>query len=222
MSNYYLLHSNAFGWGKKQTLAQYKIDELLPLVTGNKILDIGCGPGSFVNELSTRGFEATGIDITSKFISFARKNYQGNFLVADAYDLPFKDREFDTVFVRNVLEHLENDLKALKEAIRVGNKVVITVPHQTPLNLRNRGLIFSHYQDRSHLRTYTFKTLKQLISQTKYVISDIKYSEPLPVRSIVFELFSGFSIFKRIAIKLFYTFFSPTKYYLELIAIIKP
>lgn len=199
-----------------------KIDELLPLVTGNKILDIGCGPGTFVNILTTRGFEAVGIDITPKFIVFARKNYQGKFLMADATKLPFESKSFDTVFVRSVLEHLDNDIKALKEALRVGNKVIIIVPQLTPPALKKRGLIFSHYQDQSHVRYYTPKTINELVSSCQANLISIQNSEPLPNKSIVYELLSGFSFIKRIVIKILFILFPANKYYLELIAIIKP
>lgn len=222
MKNYYLKNADKFGWGPTQTMSTSKIDELLPLVTGNKILDVGCGPGTFVNVLTTRGFEAVGIDITPKFIAFARKNHQGKFLVADATKLPFESKTFDTVFVRSVLEHLDNDIKALREALRVGKKVIIIVPQSTPLALKKRGLIFSHYQDQSHVRYYTPKTISDLVSACQANLVRIQNSEPLPNKSLVYELLSGFSFFKRVAIKILFIFFPAHKYYLELIAIIKP
>ena len=221
MKNYYTEHSDEFGWGIKQGIPQYKINELLPLVSGNRILDIGCGPGAFVDVLASRGFEATGIDLTPKFISFAKKNYQGKFLVGDALSLPFENKSFDTVFIRNVIEHLENDLGAIKEALRVGHKVVIIVPHQTPLALKKHGLIFSHYQDTSHLRTYTKKSLLEITSQAKGELVDFFEIEKLPNTSIAFELLSGPSILKKIALKLLFGILPATAYYLELIAIIK-
>ncbi len=214
-------NADIFGWGPKNKMADYKLKELLPLVSGNRTLDIGCGPGTFVNNLTEKGFDATGVDLIAKFIVFARKNYQGKFLIADAYKLPFENKSFDTVFIRSVLEHLDNDLKALKEAVRVGRKIVVIVPQTTPDNLRQKGLIYSHYQDISHLRTYTPTTLKKLISQTSGALIEIISSEPLPTKSVIFELISGFKFIKRIGIKLLFMFFKPQKYYLELIAIIK-
>jgi len=222
MKSYYLKNANKFGWGTDHSIPEYKINELLPLVTGNKILDIGCGPGFFVNTLSNMGFDATGVDFTPKFISFARKNFKGKFLVGDASKLTFDNQSFDTVFIKSVLEHVDNDIKVLKEALRVGKKVVIVVPQLTPLALKKRGLIFSHYQDQSHLRYYTPKSINELVAAAKATLVDIQTSEPLPNKSLVFDLLNGFGFFKRIAIKILFLLFSPKKYYLELIAIIKP
>jgi len=46
----------------------------------------------------------------------------------DAHHLPFKDRNFDTVNCADVLEHVENPKRCIEEALRVGRKLVATVP----------------------------------------------------------------------------------------------
>lgn len=218
---YFLKTSNQFGWGIDCQLPQYKIQELLPLIEGKKILDIGCGSGEFVDILSKKKFISTGIDITPEFIKHAQKKFQGNFLIADASKLPFKNKEFDTVFIRNVLEHIKNDKQALKEAVRVGKKIIIIVPQKTPDILKNRGLIFSHYQDKSHLRNYTPITLKKLILNSNGKLIKIIPLEKLPNKSIFFELFQAPKIIKKIITKIFFIFFKEQNFYLELLAIIK-
>lgn len=45
--------------------------EALPLVGGDRVIDIGCGPGRHCNELAIRGYKAFGIDISAKFIEQA-------------------------------------------------------------------------------------------------------------------------------------------------------
>lgn len=45
--------------------------ETLPLVGGDRVIDIGCGPGRHCNELAIRGYKAFGIDISAKFIEQA-------------------------------------------------------------------------------------------------------------------------------------------------------
>jgi len=42
--------------------------EALPLVGGDRVIDIGCGPGRHCNELAIRGYKAFGIDISATFI----------------------------------------------------------------------------------------------------------------------------------------------------------
>jgi SAM-dependent methyltransferase len=45
--------------------------ETLPLVGGDRVIDIGCGPGRHCNELAIRGYKAFGIDISAAFIEQA-------------------------------------------------------------------------------------------------------------------------------------------------------
>ena len=45
--------------------------ETLPLVGGDRVIDIGCGPGRHCNELAIRGYKAFGIDISAKFLEQA-------------------------------------------------------------------------------------------------------------------------------------------------------
>lgn len=45
--------------------------EALPLVGGDRVIDIGCGPGRHCNELAIRGYKAFGIDISAAFIEQA-------------------------------------------------------------------------------------------------------------------------------------------------------
>jgi len=46
----------------------------------------------------------------------------------DAHYLPFKDRTFDTVVYSDILEHMKNPRRCIEEALRVGGKLVATVP----------------------------------------------------------------------------------------------
>jgi SAM-dependent methyltransferase len=45
--------------------------EALPLVGGDRVIDVGCGPGRHCNELAIRGYKAFGIDISATFIEQA-------------------------------------------------------------------------------------------------------------------------------------------------------
>lgn len=53
-----------------------------------------------------------------------------NFVRANAEELPFDDGSFDVAVLAEILEHVDNPDKALQEALRVADKVIITVPHE--------------------------------------------------------------------------------------------
>lgn len=70
----------------------------LGLEPGMKVLDVGCGPGRHSNALGELGIEATGIDISQRFIDIARANAAPGvtFRRADARHLDY-DGQFDAV-----------------------------------------------------------------------------------------------------------------------------
>lgn len=194
-------------------MKKYKINELLPTIKGQKILDIGCGSGDWVDYLNHHGYSATGIDISPK---------QNHIIKADAQKLPFKLKQFDTAFMNSVLEHIKNDSLAIREALRVAHRLVLVVPQPTPTVLEKRGLIFRHYLDKTHLRTYTPTALKKLITQSNGKLISLKPTERLPAISVFYELFSAHPLIKRLVTRIFFWIFPQTNYYLELLAIIEP
>lgn len=98
------------------------------LVEGNLILDAGCGDGIHLKELSRIG-NVFGIDLSTERL----KRAGGNVVCADVYFIPFRDKTFEAVYSSEVLEHLEDPQRAVKEMERVlKNKgiVVISVPYR--------------------------------------------------------------------------------------------
>lgn len=218
---YYLKKANQFSWGPKTArLNKKRVAILDKYVVGKKVLDIGCGTGIYVDYLSRKGKDAAGIDSVKEFINYARKNYKGKFLVADAYKLPFKDKSFDTVIMFDVLEHLEYEEKALKELQRVGKKrIIIIAPRKADKEIRDHGLIFHHYRDATHLRYYTKTKLENLAKKTGIKISEIKSIRPIPIESLFVQEIVGPLLIKKILKKIIFTFFRPANFYLDIVLI---
>ncbi|GIU69565.1 MAG: hypothetical protein KatS3mg002_0801 [Candidatus Woesearchaeota archaeon] len=111
--------------GQKQLLevTLYLISKIKDAKT---ILDVGCGPGLYCEILKQKGYEVTGVDYSKNIIEYARKNYPHlKFIVADGYNLPFKDKQFDIVISIGALQCLVEHEKFIKELIRVSSKAVI-------------------------------------------------------------------------------------------------
>ncbi len=70
--------------------------DALHLRPGQRVLDVGCGPGRHAYALAERGIEVVGIDISQRFVELARDGAPplASFQRADARDLRF-DAEFD-------------------------------------------------------------------------------------------------------------------------------
>jgi len=104
---------------------------------GNSVLDVGCGSCVDYPRFKEAGMSYTGIDITEKFIEWAKKLYpEIDARVATAYDLPVPDGSYDTVYCKDLLEHLQPDgyKKALREMWRATRKLMMIAFYVPPRN----------------------------------------------------------------------------------------
>ena len=100
--------------------------DLLDLTPGATVVDVGCGGGRAVAELTERGAHAVGVDVDPEMISVARGRWPAEFHVASAYDLPLDD--VAGYRADKVVHALDDPAKALAEARRVlrpGGRIVL-------------------------------------------------------------------------------------------------
>jgi protein-L-isoaspartate(D-aspartate) O-methyltransferase len=94
------------------------------LKPGHKVLDVGCGKGFLLYELTRAvpGIEVAGLDVSHYAIANSKEEIRGALRQGHARELPYADNEFDFVVSINTLHNLYNyDLwPALKEIERVG------------------------------------------------------------------------------------------------------
>lgn len=94
------------------------------------VLDIGCGTGATIKELEAYG-SVLGLDISPLALGYCRDRGIDTVCAADAASLPYRDERFDIVVSVDVLEHLDDDIGALREIYRVCKKdgvIIFTVP----------------------------------------------------------------------------------------------
>ena len=108
---------------------RHRVRQALALQAGERVLDIGCGPGFQTTEMAEvvgpNGW-AHGIDISASVLYAARHRSTGqpysawiDFTEADATDLPFADGTFDAAVVTQVYEYVPDVPRALSELNRV-------------------------------------------------------------------------------------------------------
>lgn len=136
---------------------------------GKRLLDIGCGDGTYTIEIFDRGQPASvhGFDVASEAISIAQQKIQGRsmtFAVHSAYELPYAANSFDVAYLRGVLHHLDRPFDALREALRVATTLVAIEPngYSPILKLLER---YSPYHVEHHEKSYPSHTLDQWIEQ---------------------------------------------------------
>ena len=102
----------------------------LGLPPGARVLDAGCGSGRNMVELQRYG-SVTGIELSSPSVQAARERGVGEVLEGSVLEMPFADGSFELAVSLDVVEHLEDDVAALRELRRVvapGGRLLVTVP----------------------------------------------------------------------------------------------
>ncbi|MDT0318002.1 methyltransferase domain-containing protein [Streptomyces millisiae] len=103
--------------------------ELLSLVPGSTVVDVGCGAGRAVAELAERGVHAVGVDPSPVMLAAARTRWPGGeFREAGAEELPFADGSVHGYRADKVFHVLREPGRALAEARRVlrpGGRIVL-------------------------------------------------------------------------------------------------
>jgi ubiquinone/menaquinone biosynthesis C-methylase UbiE len=75
---------------------------------GVRVVDLGCGSGTFTRLLADRGYIAQGVDLSSRTISRARRIHPHiKFMEGDIESLPLPDCSFDGVLLSGVVHHLQ-------------------------------------------------------------------------------------------------------------------
>lgn len=109
-----------------------KYRRVLPEIENSEtLLDVGCGTGMFLEEISDSDKTLFGVDFSVSMLEAAAERVdEAHLFVADADNLPFKDGSFDTVVSLTLLQNMPNPSKTLAEMSRVtqaGGKLVFTV-----------------------------------------------------------------------------------------------
>lgn len=97
-----------------------------------KMLDLGCGTGVLQEEFEEKfDVPAYGIDTSKKAIAYCKKRGLRKVKLSGGESIPFRKEFFDVVTAIDVLEHIDDDIKALREIKRVLKKkglAILLVP----------------------------------------------------------------------------------------------
>lgn len=150
----------------------------------DNILDVGCGEGIIIYEISQKipRIRIDGLDISSQSIQLAKKLLPDNiFFEGDIIKMPFSDNSYNLVIALEVLEHLTEPELALQELKRVTRKYcLISVPWEPYFSLGNflSGKNIKRLgKDSEHLQFWNKKQIIGLVNKYFQVIS-IKLSFP--------------------------------------------
>lgn len=154
--------------------------------TGGSILDIGCADGVFTKVIfdKSKADEIIGVDVLKDSVDWAKRHWARNkrmkFRVGDAHELNFEPETFDAVFALEVLEHVFDPIKVLKEIKRVlkkGGYAIFLVPAESLL-FKTVWFFWTKYRGRvwkgTHLHAYEDSYLLDLAKKAGFRLDEDK------------------------------------------------
>ena len=110
-------------------LTQQSIGDLikhLNIQSGDKLLDVACGPGFLASQAQKMGAESTGIDLSEEMVKSAKKNYPKiEFRVANAERTEFPNQTFNKIAINHGLIHFARPNMVLNELYRIAGRDAI-------------------------------------------------------------------------------------------------
>jgi len=170
-------------WDKARADELNKITiELISPTHEKRILEIGCGIGGSA-PLISECREFVGTDLSEIGMSEANRLFGDKpnfrFVPMDAMDLKFDDEQFDIVLAREVIEHLPEPHRAIREAFRVlkpNGLFLVTSPNRDSLHLRvNRMLGRADFKCCfDHIKEYTFREAEEMLTKEGFAMKDTR------------------------------------------------
>ena len=146
------------------------------LKDNQKLLEIGCGRGDFLNEFRKKNLEVYGVDLSNYSQSFLPEiNFKKVDLTKDA--LPFEDNFFDVIYSKSLIEHFYYPDTLFQEAYRVlkpGGKIITLTP-EWQFNYN------SFYEDYTHRVPFSKMSLKDIHEINNFKQVEVESFIQLPV-----------------------------------------
>jgi len=170
---------------------KYRIDKVLQIYEPGpeeRVLDLGCGWGTFCWVLGPRVAEMVGVDFSRKSIDLCERKLAGSaledvsFLCADARDTGLEAESFDLVIAADLVEHLypEDSQAVVVEAFRVlkpGGRLSLWTPHRGHFleMLKARNILLR--RDVSHVDYKSLERLERLVVGAGFEVERAYYVE---------------------------------------------
>ncbi|MDZ7779706.1 MAG: class I SAM-dependent methyltransferase [Gemmatimonadota bacterium] len=173
---------------------RYRVEKVLEIHApqpGDRIVDLGCGWGTFSFALAARGCQVIGVDFSRRSIDFCEARRAAlppgqrerlSFLRADGGETGLNPDSYDLVLAADLFEHLypEDSERVVREAYRLltpGGRFSVWTPHRGHILevLKNRGIILK--PDITHVDYKSMDRMRSLLQEAGFEIEKAYYAE---------------------------------------------
>lgn len=156
--------------------------------TSGRVGDLGCGAGGMADVLRAYG-DVVGIDISPLAVAVCRTRGYRNLTLGTLEGLPLRGGALDLAGMTDVLEHVEDDERVIRECFRVlkpGGTLLITVPALS-------WLYSEHDRALGHARRYSRGEIRRLLERCGFRVKRVTYFNALLLpAAVAVRLLSGF------------------------------
>lgn len=143
-----------------------RLDQVAKYQQKGKVLDIGCGPGFFLEAAQAKGYEVYGLDPSDYIVKVARKKFgikvqKG---VIETADYPIES--FDLITAFDTFEHVYHPsewLKAVHRVLKKGGHLAITTPNPESVLSKISGRNWVSYKLPEHVYYWAPRTIRQML-----------------------------------------------------------
>lgn len=145
-----------------------------------KLLDLGCGNGSFLKVMRNNGWTVQGVEPDPDAAALARNLYNVNVLVGTIDSVDLHDEKYSLVRMNHVIEHLPNPMQTLNDCYSVlepnGRLVVLTPNLDSFAHHRVYRSNWLHLDPPRHLHLFTSDSLRRVVEQSGFRVESVNSS----------------------------------------------
>ena len=154
---------------------QRKVKLVKKYIPSGQALDIGCGTGHFLDQLSKNDFAVQGVEPGKEARQFARQQF--NLSVESNLDnLLLKSERYQVISMWHVLEHvysLDSYIARLKELLAHDGLLIVAVPNPESYDAKSYGEFWAAYDVPRHLYHFSQKSILHLFSKHQFDLIEI-------------------------------------------------
>ncbi|MGI8906732.1 MAG: class I SAM-dependent methyltransferase [Candidatus Sumerlaeaceae bacterium] len=164
--------------------------KLNELVKPGRLLDVGCSYGAFMEMARYAGWQVMGVELNTSTAKFAREQRGFDVFNGMIEEAKFPDASFDAVTLWDVIEHLDDPVRTLKEIHRIlapnGVIFVFTINQQSLLNTVGHLMYRVTMNRWKHLMELFYDIHHNFFFSPKTITEVLRRGGPFAVEEIMF------------------------------------